>query len=57
MSGLTRKFVTRNVDHVWRADNSKSREALGVTYRSLKESMEEMFAQMIEAGQFKTRAG
>lgn len=57
MSGQTRKFVTRNVDHVWRADNGKSRKALGVTYRPLKDSMEDMFSQMIEAGQFKTRAG
>lgn len=53
MSGLTRKFVSLNVDHAWRADNSKSQRALGVSYRPLAESMNDMFAQMIEAGYFK----
>ncbi len=50
LSGLTRKFVARNVNHVWRADNSKSRKALGMTYRPLQESMQDMFGQMVEAG-------
>jgi nucleoside-diphosphate-sugar epimerase len=54
MSGLTRKFVARNVDHAWRADNSKSRQALGMRYRPLRESMEDMFGQMVEAGYFKS---
>jgi len=58
LSGLTRTFVARNVNHVWLADNCKSREALGVTYRPLQESMNDMFAQMIESGHFaKGRAG
>lgn len=56
MSGLTRKFVSRNVGHVWRADNSKSRKALGVSYRPMQESMNDMFAQMVEAGYFKSKA-
>jgi len=55
MSGLTRKFVSRNVDHPWHADNRKSRQALGVTYRPLQESMDDMFAQMIAAGYFKPK--
>ncbi len=50
MSGLTRKFVARNVNHVFRADNSKSRKALGMTYRPLQQSMEDMFGQMVDAG-------
>ena len=52
-SGLQRRFVARNVDIPWRADNSKSKEALGLGYRPLKVSAQEMFAQMIEAGAFR----
>jgi len=52
MAGLTRRFVSRNVGHAWHADNRKSREALGIRYRPLQESMNDMFAQMIEAGYF-----
>lgn len=55
LSGLTRKFVSRNVDHAFHADNSKSRQALGVTYRPMQASMNDMFAQMIEAGYFKPK--
>ena len=50
--GVTRRAIARNLDIPWRADNSKSRQELGVTCRPLKESMEEMFQQMIEEGIF-----
>lgn len=50
--GMTRAAVSRNVDVPWHADNSKAVQQLGVTYRPLKESMEDMFQQMIDAGQF-----
>ncbi|MES0812138.1 NAD-dependent epimerase/dehydratase family protein [Roseibium sp. SCPC15] len=53
IGGIPRKFVTNNVDIKWRADNSKSKQALGVTYRPFKESMEDMFQQMIDAGTFR----
>ncbi|MCK7612892.1 NAD-dependent epimerase/dehydratase family protein [Roseibium sediminicola] len=53
LGGISRKFVSNNVDIKWRADNSKSKRALGVTYRPYKESMEDMFQQMIEAGVFR----
>lgn len=53
MSGLTRRFVARNVDHAWHADNRKSRTALGMVYRPLAESMNDMFAQMVQAGYFR----
>ena len=49
---VTRTFVSRNVGVPWRADNSKGRRELGVTYRPLKTSMEDMFQQMIDAGAF-----
>ena len=52
MRGLSRGFVSRNVNVPWRADNSKARHELGITYRPMRETMEEMFAQMIEAGAF-----
>ncbi len=52
---LERRFIAANVDHAWHADNSKSRQALGVTYRPLGESTQEMFAQMIETGQIRRR--
>ncbi len=51
-SGLERKFVSRNVNIPWNADNHKSREALGVTYRPLQSSLEDMFGQMIDVGYF-----
>lgn len=50
--GLTRRFVARNVDVPWKADSSKARRDLGLTCRPLRESMEDMFQQMIDAGQF-----
>ncbi|MEE4014916.1 NAD-dependent epimerase/dehydratase family protein [Roseibium sp. FZY0029] len=52
VGGISRKFVANNVDVKWRADNTKSKRALGVTYRPMKTSMEEMFQQMIDAGAF-----
>jgi len=52
VSDLSRKFVANNVDVKWKADNSRSRRELGLTYRPMKVSMEEMFQQMIDAGAF-----
>lgn len=51
-NGITRTFVTRNVDVPWHTDNRKGRRALGLSYRPLKASMEDMVAQMIETGRF-----
>lgn len=48
--GFSRKFVSRNVGFDLHADNSKAVRELGLTFRPLKQTMEEMFAQMIEAG-------
>jgi nucleoside-diphosphate-sugar epimerase len=53
VAGISRKMVALNVDVPWRADNSKAIRELGLTYRPLKESMEDMFAAMIEQGHFK----
>lgn len=54
-AGISRTFVKRNVDIPWAADNSKSWQELGIEYRPLRESMEDMFGQMIEAGYFDKR--
>lgn len=50
-STVTRQFVSRNVGHPWRADNTKSIRELQMTYRSLQDSARTMFQQMIDSGQ------
>ncbi|GAB5389642.1 MAG: NAD-dependent epimerase/dehydratase family protein [Alphaproteobacteria bacterium] len=50
---LTRKSISRNVGIDWKADNSKGVTELGLTYRPLKQSMEEFFQQLIDSGQIK----
>jgi hypothetical protein len=50
--GLTRRSVAGNVDVPIKLDNSKSLEELGLTYRPLRESMEDMFQHMIDEGYF-----
>jgi dihydroflavonol-4-reductase len=54
-AGLTRKFVTRNVGHPFRADNAKSRKALGLNYRSSESSVVEFFQQLVDSGQVKAK--
>ncbi len=49
---MTRKMVSRSIGHPWIADNAKSKEALGITYRPLQESMTEFFQQLIDSGTF-----
>ena len=50
--GMIRKMVSRNMGYPWIADNSKSKRALGMTYRPLKETMTDFFQQMIDSGAF-----
>ncbi|MBL7899691.1 MAG: NAD-dependent epimerase/dehydratase family protein [Crocinitomicaceae bacterium] len=45
---LTIRFVRNNVNHVWKADNSKSIRELVVKYRPLKETMLDSFTMLIE---------
>jgi nucleoside-diphosphate-sugar epimerase len=47
---MTRKIVTRNVGHPFRADNSKSIRELGMQYRPLQQSLVEFFRQLIDSG-------
>ena len=49
-AGVSRSTVSRNVGHAFRADNSKGKRALGLDYMPVKQSINDMFAQMIEGG-------
>jgi len=49
-SALTRRFVSRNIGVPFRADNSKSRESLGITYRPLAETVGDHVQQLIDQG-------
>ncbi|MBJ7291613.1 NAD-dependent epimerase/dehydratase family protein [Williamsia sp.] len=51
--GRDRRFVKRCSGRPLRLDNSKSRSALGISYRPMQESLEQMFATMLDAGQVK----
>ncbi len=53
---LTRRFIKNNVDVSWKADNSKGKRELGVTYRPLEETLNDMFQSMIDAGTFKPKS-
>ncbi len=50
---FTRRMVEENMGHPWRADNSKSKSALGLTYRPIDAAVREMFRQLVEAGTVK----
>jgi len=52
---LTRKVVSRNVGLPWKADNGKSRRELGLTYRSLEETVVDFFQQMVDTGVLQAR--
>lgn len=47
---ITRHWVRNNINKEWRADNSKSKQALGMNYRNLRDSLRDGFDQMIESG-------
>lgn len=47
---MTRRMIARTMGHPWKADNTKSRRALGLTYRPVAPAVQEMFAQMIDTG-------
>lgn len=47
---FTRKVVRNNINVPWNADNSKIKRELGMTFKPLKETMEDSFQAMIDAG-------
>jgi dihydroflavonol-4-reductase len=53
--GMTRKEVKLNVGFPWKANNSKSKKDLGMSYRPLKETATEFFSQLVEAGEIEKR--
>ncbi len=50
---FTRKFIRNNVDVAWKADNSKIKKELGISFRPMKETMEDTFQVMIDNDVFK----
>jgi len=50
---LTREMISKTMGHPWKADNTKSREALGLEYHSVETALEEMFQQLLDTGQVK----
>ncbi|WP_242124210.1 NAD-dependent epimerase/dehydratase family protein [Sphingobium sp. Sx8-8] len=53
----TRKFISRNVGHPWKADNSKSVRELGMSYRPIAQTMQDMFQQIVDTGQIPVPKG
>lgn len=47
---FTRKFIRNNVNIPWNADNSKIKKELGITFKPLKETMEDSFQMLIDEG-------
>lgn len=45
---LTYKFIMNNVGYVWRTKNDKSIKSLGIKYRDILQSSEEMIEQIIQ---------
>jgi nucleoside-diphosphate-sugar epimerase len=48
--GFKRKMITNNVGHVWKVDNTKSIQQLGMHYRPIDASIVEMFQQLVDNG-------
>ncbi|MEX1132982.1 MAG: NAD-dependent epimerase/dehydratase family protein [Flavobacteriales bacterium] len=47
---FTRSFIRKNVDVPWNADNSKIKKELGMSFRPMKETMEDSFQNLIDEG-------
>jgi len=50
---LTRRYVANNIDHVFKANNSKIQSELGVIFRPLNETLKDAFQSLIDAGVLK----
>ncbi|HEX4870700.1 MAG TPA: aldehyde reductase [Nevskiaceae bacterium] len=55
LAGLTRGFVRLNVGHPLRLDNRRSREGLGLHYRSLEDTVVDHFEQLLTDGVIRRR--
>ena len=47
---FTRRFIRNNVNIPWKADNSKIKKELEITFRPMKETMEDSFQVLIDEG-------
>jgi len=47
---FTRQLIRNNVNHEWKADNSKIRNELGIQFKPLQKSMEDGFQVLIDNG-------
>jgi len=45
---FTRPFIRKNIDVPWKADNSKIKRELGLSFRPLQETMEDAFQSLID---------
>lgn len=45
---FSRKFIRNNVNIEWKADNSKIKKELGITFRPMQETMEDSFQVLID---------
>lgn len=52
---FTRRFIKNNVNIPWKADNSKIKKELGMSFRSMKETMEDSFQNLIDVGILKAK--
>lgn len=53
--GISRRYAAGNVGHTIKLDNGKSRRELGMSYRTIHESLTEMFAQLVASRAFQKR--
>lgn len=44
----SRKYISKNIGHPWKGDNSKSINELGMKYRPIEKSAITMYQQMID---------
>jgi len=48
---FTRRYIRNNINVPWKADNSKIRKELGIEFRSMRDTMEDAFQDLIDHGQ------
>lgn len=49
---ITRKFISKNVNIPWKANNSKIKNELGIQFRPMQQTMEDAFQVLIDEGIF-----
>jgi len=49
---MTRKMLRNNINHEWKADNSKIKKELGISFRPMQETMQDGFQVLVDNGIF-----